>query len=283
VKPKRDIAGISARSHHDRVAQHRLDGLFTGRPPVIPFLTAGFPSPSIFHDAALAAHEAGAGALEIGMPFSDPLADGPAIQHASRVALERGVTLHHVLEMTAALRAAIPIPIFLMGYLNPILNMGFGVFAQRAREAGADGTIIPDCPPEEAGDWMAASRSHDLDNVYLIAPTSSADRIRRIDHLSTHFSYCVAVTGVTGVRTHVTDDTKRYLRRVRRVVRKPFVVGFGIGRPEHVRALAGLADGFVVGSTLVSLLETNRSRAAAAVGRLVAALVRVTPDGPCRR
>ncbi|MBI3873302.1 MAG: tryptophan synthase subunit alpha [candidate division Zixibacteria bacterium] len=260
----------------NRDGHGRLRGLFL-RPPIIPFLTAGFPSPSVFREAALAAFESGAGALEIGMPFSDPLADGPAIQHSSHEALRRGITLAKVLEMTARLRQSLPIPIFLMGYLNPMMRMTLDTFAKRAFAAGADGTIVPDCPLDEAGEWIGISRRRHLANVFLIAPTTPDERISRIDRLSTLFSYCVAVTGVTGVRAQVAADTQSYLRRVRRQTRKPFVVGFGISSPDHVRALLPYADGFAVGSALVPLLGRRPSeRPAMAVGRMVAALARAT-------
>lgn len=247
--------------------------MFIGRKPVIPFLTAGFPSQLGFLDAACALCEAGAGAIEIGMPFSDPLADGTAIQHSSKVALARGTTIRKVLELTCRLRARINVPIFLMGYINPIMSMGLTRFAAAAYAAGADGTIIPDCPPEEAKDWIAASRRHRLSNIFLIAPTSPEARIKRIDRLSTDFSYCVAVAGVTGARDTMSKDTISYLRRVRRLTNKPFVVGFGIAQPDHIRALRRFADGFVVGSALVPLLDGGRSGLRSAA-QLITGMVR---------
>jgi tryptophan synthase alpha chain len=242
---------------------------------VVPFLTAGFPNRRVFVATALAAHDSGAAALEIGMPFSDPLADGPAIQHSSQTALDNGITLNDVLELTAALRAKMTIPIFLMGYLNPLLKMGMDRFAHAARKSGADGTIIPDCPVEEAHDWIAASREAGLDNIFLVAPTSPNERIRRIDRLSSSFSYCVSIAGVTGARRDVSASTKTYLRRVRRLAKKPYVVGFGIAGPAHIKVLSGLADGFVVGSALVPLLEGgDPSAAPKRVSKLIASLVR---------
>ena len=253
--------------------------MFTGGSPVIiPFLTAGFPDVRTFRDAALAAWESGAGALEIGMPFSDPLADGPAIQHSSQAALDKGITIPRVLELTGQLRARLPIPIFLMGYLNPVMRMGLDEFAGAARAAGANGTIVPDCPIEEAGAWLEASRRHHLDNVFLVAPTSSDERIRRIERRSTVFSYCVSIAGVTGARRDVSAATKSYLGRVRRIMKKPYVVGFGISRPEHVRQLHGLADGFVVGSALVPLLERGRQAGPARVAGLVKSLVKAARE-----
>jgi len=246
-----------------------------GAPVVVPFLTAGFPNRHVFLASAQAAHEAGAAALEIGMPFSDPLADGPAIQHSSQTALDNGITLNDVFELTAALRAKMTIPIFLMGYLNPLLKMGMDRFAHAAQKSGADGTIIPDCPVEEAHDWIAASREAGLDNIFLVAPTSPDERIRRIDRLSSSFSYCVSIAGVTGARRDVSASTKTYLRRVRHLAKKPYVVGFGITGPAHIKALSGLADGFVVGSALVPLLEGGAPSAAPKrVSKLIASLVR---------
>lgn len=252
-----------------------LAELFRGSPPVIPFLTAGFPSRDVFLDAAKAACDAGAGAVEVGMPFSDPLADGPAIQYSSQVALAHGMTLSSVLETTAHLRRTIEVPIILMGYLNPVMQMGFTTFARAARNAGVAGTIIPDCPVDEAGGWIDASEKAGLANIFLIAPTTTNKRVVVIDRHSTVFSYCVSVAGVTGVRRDVSAATRAYLRRVRRLARKPYVVGFGISRPEHVRALHGLAGGFVVGSALVGILKDSpRTRAATNVGKAISALVR---------
>lgn len=262
------------------MSRDRTSAMFDSGPVVIPFLTAGFPNSRVFHEAAVGCWEAGAGALEIGMPFSDPLADGPAIQHSSQVALGRGMTIPGVLELTARLRARIPIPIFLMGYINPIMRMGLDEFAKSSRAAGADGTIIPDCPIEEARSWRESSKRVKLDNVFLIAPTSSDLRIGQIDRASTTFSYCVAVAGVTGARKSVSEPTKAYLRRVGKLTRKPYVVGFGISTPAHVRTLHGLADGFVVGSALVPLLErTGKHRGVGSAVRLVSGLVKAARSG----
>ncbi len=255
---------------------NRVHNMFSGRDPVVvPFLTAGFPNRETFMSAAMASLDAGAGAIEIGMPFSDPLADGPAIQHSSQSALERGVTMEHVFEFAADLRSKTTKPIFLMGYLNPMLKRGIERFARNAAAAGVDGTIIPDCPIEEADNWTLASRAAGLDNIFLIAPTSPDERVRRIDRLSTSFSYCVSIAGVTGARRDVSNATIAYLRRVRRIAQKPFVVGFGISAPAHVKSLSGLADGYVVGSALVPLLESgSRVAASKRVSDLIGSLVR---------
>lgn len=251
-----------------------------GAPAIVPFLTAGFPTRKVFLAAALASVDAGASAIEIGMPFSDPLADGPAIQHSSQVALDSGITMDSVFELTGSLRAKVDIPIFLMGYLNPVLSLGIREFARMAVKSGADGTIIPDCPVEEASDWKSASAEAGLDNIFLVAPTSSDARVRRIDRMSSAFSYCVSIAGVTGARRDVSPATISYLRRVRRLARKPYVVGFGISAPAHVKSLSGLADGYVVGSALVPLLDGgSRSAAAGRVARLIGSLVRATKSG----
>lgn len=250
-----------------------------GARPVVPFFTAGFPTRAVFRDSVRAALDAGAGALEIGMPFSDPLADGPAIQHSSQVALDNGVTMDHVFEMAAEVRSMSDCPILLMGYLNPLLRRGMDRFAYDAAVSGADGTIIPDCPIEEASNWIAASKEAGLANVFLVAPTSPTERIRRIDRLSTSFSYCVSIAGVTGARRDVSASTIAYLRRVRQVAKKPFVVGFGISQPSNIRSLSGLADGYVVGSALVPLLDGgSRQKAAKKVAHLIGALAKAASD-----
>lgn len=246
-----------------------------GETPVIPFLTAGFPNKRVFFDTAKSCFDAGAGALEIGMPFSDPLADGPAIQHSSQASLANGVTVARVLEYAATITSQFRKPVYLMGYLNPILRRGDDRFASEAAAAGVRGTIIPDLPLEEAGEWRRISRLAGLENVFLIAPTSPDDRVRKIDRLSTSFSYCVSIAGVTGARRDVSAGTIAYLRRVRRLAGKPYVVGFGISQPRHVKSLSGLADGYVVGSALVPLLASGaQSTRAKRVASLIGALVR---------
>ena len=185
--------------------------------------------------------------------------------------------MQRVIELTARLSAKLPVPLFLMGYLNPVLQMGFDRFAASISAAGAAGTIIPDCPVDEAGEWRVSSRRAGLANLFLIAPTTPDERVALIDECSTVFSYCVSVAGVTGARRDVSESTRTFLRRVRRVAKKPFVVGFGISRPEHIRDLKEYADGFVVGSALVRILkDAPRTRAAADIGRVIAGLVRAT-------
>lgn len=262
-------------SRVNRGEQYPLPEIFAEARPVIPFMTAGFPGKRVFLDSIRAAVDAGAGAVEIGMPFSDPLADGPVIQYSSQVALESGVDLPEVLRLTEEIRHEIDVPIILMGYLNPLLQMGLERFARRAVDAGAAGTIIPDCPVSEAREWLSVSKTHGLANIFLIAPTTPDDRVAVIDRASTAFSYCVSVAGVTGARGQVAQSTRQFLRRVAGIAKRPYVVGFGISTPRHVKELRTLAHGFVVGSALVRILRDEPARIAPLeVHRFVRSLVR---------
>ncbi len=226
-----------------------------GRPALIPFLTGGFPTLESTVPLILAAEAAGADLLEIGLPFSDPLADGPAIQLSSQRAIENGATLKWILEQVREVRKTSQLPLILMGYLNPMLRYGLDRFVHDAVQAGVDGMIVPDMLPEESADVVAASREHGLSNVFLMAPTTSEERIRKIDALSTEITYAVALTGVTGARGDLPADIEDYLARVRKNTEKPFVVGFGISAPEHVARLKGKTDGCVIGSAIVKQLD----------------------------
>jgi tryptophan synthase alpha chain len=207
--------------------------------------------------------DAGADLIEVGIPYSDPLADGPTIQLSSEVALRNGARLPSILDSIRQFRNDRSTPVLLMGYVNPMLRLGLDVFLRQAAAAGVDGLIIPDLPPEEAGSFCEGARIHGLSMVFLIAPTTPDDRVRSIDDLSTDFSYCVSVTGVTGARQfggggHELDP---FLRRIRGLVRKRFVVGFGISSTEHVRAVWQHADGAVVGSALIRSMATAKNAA----------------------
>jgi tryptophan synthase alpha chain len=224
------------------------------RPLVIPYLTAGFPDASETVELLLALERGGADAIELGLPFSDPLADGPVIQSASQVALRAGMTHRRALDLAAAFRARSALPLLLMGYVNPILAYGPDRFFADAAAAGVDGLILPDLPPEEAGPYHAAAVGRGLDWVFLAAPTSSDERLRQVDRLSTRLNYCVAVAGVTGERSDLAAGLSAYLARAAGVMRKPFVVGFGISRAEQVRLVVPPAAGVVVGSGLLRAL-----------------------------
>lgn len=209
---------------------------------------------------------AGADLIEVGIPFSDPLADGKTIQHSSEVALKNGVTLPKILSLIKEFRKSSEVPILLMGYFNPILQFGITEFTREAAKAGVDGLIIPDLPPEESGDFVRASKETGLSNVFLIAPTSDDARIRLIDSVSTDVSYCVSVTGVTGARSSwgTNGSHDAFFQRVKRETKKPFVVGFGIATSEHVRSVWRYADGAVVGSALIDRIGDARNAEEAA-------------------
>jgi tryptophan synthase alpha chain len=248
-----------------------------GRRALIPFFTAGFPRRAATLTALSAADQAGCDLIEIGVPFSDPLADGPAIQRCSQAALEQGVHPGWILEQVAAFRRRSDTPVLLMGYLNPFLRYGLSAFCRDAHSAGVDGLIVPDLPPDEAVDLQRAARRHGVSMVFLIAPTTTDSRVLYISKQCTDFCYCVSLLGVTGVRAQVGPHVENYLRRVRRLAGKPIVVGFGIATPAHVRRLRPHADGLVVGSALVSVLENGgsgarlKSRLASALKPLVQA------------
>lgn len=241
-----------------RRLRHRLELCrHERRAALIPFFTAGFPNKAATLEALLAADESGCDLVEIGVPFSDPLADGPAIQRSSQAALQQGVDLHWILDLVRSFRRHSELPVALMGYYNPFLQYGPVAFTRDAQTAGVDALIVPDLPPDEAGALHAAARAHRLSMIYLIAPTSTPMRMRYVSKLCTDLCYCVSVTGVTGARRTVGSEVQAYLRKVRRVVSKPIVVGFGLSTPRHVRALAPYADGLVVGSALVPVLEAG--------------------------
>ncbi len=221
---------------------------------LIPYITPEFPVKGVTVPLTLALEQAGADFIEIGIPFSDPLADGKTIQHSSTVALRNGVTTKKILEWVKEIRRESEIPILLMGYVNPLLNYGLKNFFREAASVGVDGLIVPDLPPEEADEIIALSRQQNISNVFLIAPTSSKERIEAIDRLSTDFSYCISVTGVTGVRQHLSENSqlKKFLKLVKEYTEKPFVVGFGISKREDMQHVCRYADGAVVGSALMN-------------------------------
>ncbi len=282
-------ASVVPEDKSGRLARALASGRRDGRPLLIPFVTFGYPALNATVPLVTAIAAAGADIIEIGVPFSDPLADGPTIQRASERALANGASLARTLDAVRALRAqpsTRELPLVLMGYCNPILRYGLSSFLDDAIAAGVDGLIVPDLPPEEASEYREGCLQRGLAAVFLVAPNAPDDRIRLVDELSTHFSYCVSVTGVTGARGDVHERTVDFLRRVRRLAQKPFVVGFGIKAPAHVRALGPHADGVVVGSALLEVIDgawdrrpdAGREEAndfgacAAAAGEMIAAL-----------
>lgn len=276
----------------DRITAAFAAGHQAGRPLVIPFVTAGYPTATATVPLVAALAGAGADMIEIGMPFSDPLADGPTIQRASELALRNGMTVRKTLAQVAEARAADGgIPLILMGYCNPLYAYGMDAFLEDAAGAGVDGLIIPDMPPDEADELLTGCRQTGMAVTFLVAPNAPDERIRRVDTASTHFSYCVTVTGVTGARRDLQARTVEFLQRMRRLAAKPFVTGFGIKRAEHVRVLGRHTDGVVVGSALIDAIEaaggagadddTAASAAAAIVAPLCRAATGLAASGSC--
>jgi len=237
----------------ERFARRRAEE----RPAFVAFLTAGDPSLDRTVEAAFELDRAGADVLELGVPFSDPLADGPVIQRASERALARGTTLPRVLEAVRRIRAGSELPLLLFSYYNPLLQHGLARLAGEAREAGVDGVLVTDLPPEEAGEWTPAARAADLDTVFLASPTSPPERLRLVADASRGFVYAISRTGVTGERGSLSEDARPLVERLRALAGVPVALGFGLSTPEQVREAGAVADGVVVGSALVRFLEEH--------------------------
>ncbi|NLC59376.1 MAG: tryptophan synthase subunit alpha [Armatimonadetes bacterium] len=229
----------------------KFQELAGGERALVCFLTAGDPSLAASEELVLQVAAAGADLIELGVPFSDPIADGPSIQAASIRALERGTTLAGVLQLVRAVRRRSQVPLILMSYYNPILRYGLERFAADAAAAGVDGVIPSDVPPEEADEWLTHARRHGLDTIFLLAPTSTDERIARVAEKASGFVYCVSRTGVTGAQATLPDDLQALIGRIRARTSKPIAVGFGISTPEQVRQVTRWADGAVGGSALV--------------------------------
>src|SRR5580698_562237 len=248
--------------------------IFHKSPGLVAYVTCGDPNLSTTREIVLAAIEAGADVIELGVPFSDPVADGPVIQRASERALKHGTSLGQVLTLAAEVRQhAQSTGLIIFTYLNPILRMGMEKFCRVSRHAGVDGVLVTDLPVEEAGEYLSAMRAHDLAPVFLAAPTSPDARLKRIAEASRGFVYAVSRTGVTGARQKLADDARKLVRRLRRVTKLPIAVGFGISNAEQFAEVGKFADAVVVGSAIVETIERNRGREAAAVGEFVGKLV----------
>ena len=224
------------------------------------FLTAGYPDPEATVDLILGFEEQGVDLVELGMPFSDPLADGPTIQYSSNVAIEQGITMKKILHIVEQVREKSQIPIILMGYINPVLRYGVEGFCEDAAVAGVDGLIIPDIPIEESGILKKEAEKQNLPIIYLVAPNTSDERMRKIDEQSQGFVYCVSVTGVTGAREgdEVAKSVKKFIERVKKnVTKNPKMVGFGIKSHQDAQRIAADMDGYIVGSALIDTIREH--------------------------
>ena len=224
------------------------------------FVTAGYPEAGATVPLVKALDKAGADMIELGMPYSDPLADGPTIQESSEIALKNGINLDKIFEMIREIRKTSEIPIILMGYVNPVLHYGIEEFCKTAAEAGADGLIIPDIPPEEAYIIRNHTRNYGLSLIYLVAPNTPDDRMRRIDDDSEGFVYCVSVTGVTGARQgeEVARSVNRFIDRVvSNVTKNPKLIGFGIQSHDDAMKIADKVEGYIVGSALIKTIKAH--------------------------
>ena len=242
----------------------------TGRVALVPYVMAGYPTLPTSEELALALAEAGADVLELGVPFSDPLADGATIQHAGQVALDRGTTLGACLDIAGRLSAKMRTPLVLMGYYNPIFSLGVDRFCTYAAAAGVAGLIVPDLPAEEAGPLAEAAAAHGIELIYLVTPTSPEARIARVaraaDKTGNGFVYCVSLSGVTGARSSLPDDLPAFLGRVRHHTKLPLAVGFGVSRAEHVARIGEVADGAVVASALLNAVDAAPEQGRVAAG-----------------
>ncbi len=227
------------------------------RTALVNYVTAGDPSPDLTADLVLKLEESGADIIELGVPFSDPMADGPAIQLASERALAKGTTLKKVLEIVKRIREKSEIPIILFGYFNPYFKYGLERFAKDAAKAGADAVLAVDLPPEEAGEFKVHTDRAGLDFIFLLAPTSTGERISLVAKNASGFVYLVSVTGITGVRPDMDYSLEDLTGEIKRVTRLPVGVGFGISSPEQVAKIARYADAVIVGSAIVRIIEKH--------------------------
>lgn len=243
------------------------------RPAFMPYSVLGYPTREAGLDTVRQVVAAGADLLELGIPFSDPLADGPTIQAATQQALDNGTTLKDCLQMTRELRAeGIDTPAVMMGYVNPMLAYGLETFINDAAAAGVDGFIVPDLPPEEAETFEALCARHEVALIYLLAPTSTAERIERVVNQARGFIYLVSITGVTGVQAGVSPELGAFVERVRAMTSLPLAVGFGIGTGQQAKAVGHLADGVIVGSALVKRARVSPDAVRELAAELRAAL-----------
>jgi len=253
---------------------NRIQKIFQNKTEkVIPFLTAGYPAKEDTINMVLAAEKSGAAMVEIGIPFSDPLADGPVIQASSQKAIKNGVTINWILETVTAIRKKSEIPISLMGYINPILKFGLTKFITSCSVTGVDGLIIPDVPIDEADDFVHLSKINGISPILLVAPNTTEKRIQKISKLAGDLIYCVAILGITGSKGSFGGEIKSYLNCIKKNSDCPFIVGFGIKEREDVIAINQIAHGAVVGSAIIQKIN-NSDNPVAIIEKYIDNLVR---------
>ena len=255
---------------------------FATKPGLVAYITAGDPDLATSREIALAAIDAGADVIELGVPFSDPVADGSVIQRASERAVANGTRLVDVLGLAAELHIARPeAGLVIFTYFNPVLRFGLEKFCEAAANAGVDGVLITDMIVEEADEYLVHLRKHNLAPIFLAAPTSPDERLRKIAEVSQGFVYAISRTGITGAQKTLTNDAEQLVRRLRRYTDLPIAVGFGVSTPEHVAALAKFADAAVVGSALVAIIEkSSREEAPSSIARFIKGLLGGLREGP---
>jgi tryptophan synthase alpha chain len=247
---------------------------FTRKPGLVAYITCGDPSLEVSRDVALAAIEAGADVIELGVPFSDPVADGPVIQRASERALAHHTDLAGVLDVARQIREKSRVGLIIFSYLNPILQFGLEKFCATAKDAGIDGALVTDLPVDEAADYLRAMKAHKLAPVFLAAPTSTDERLKAVAKHSRGFVYAISRTGITGTRREVAGDAQALVQRLRAVTKLPIAVGFGVSTPEQFDEVGQFADAVVIGSAIVQRVEQNAGREAEAVGEFLKGLRR---------
>jgi tryptophan synthase alpha chain len=246
---------------------------FQNKPSLVAYVTCGDPDLATTREIILAAVDAGADIIELGVPFSDPVADGPVIQRASERALHNGTTLEKVLHMAAEVRRRSQVGLIIFSYYNPILRYGLKHFASTLEESGLDGALMTDLPPDEAQDYLSEMRERRLATIFLAAPTSTDKRLKQVAKVSTGFVYAVSRTGVTGARQEIAEDASHLVSRIRMFTKLPVAVGFGISTPEQFSDVARFADAAVVGSAIVQTVERNPGKEPEAVAEFIRQLI----------
>lgn len=229
----------------------------SGRKAFIPYIMAGYPSLEDTKNVLILFEECGADVVELGVPFTDPLADGPIIQRASEKSLLQGITLRKVIAFVRVLRRSMRVPLVLMTYYNPVFKYGEEAFVKDAKDAGVDGLVIPDLPPDEAGSLIACARTESLGTIFLLAPTSNIQRIKKVAKASRGFIYYVSMTGITGSRLRLDSSPEAFISEVRKYTDKPIAVGFGVSSPEEASSVSKIFDGVIVGSAIVKRLNES--------------------------